>query len=241
MDFGQVFVFGAAFLGSAVEATEALTIVLAVGLTRGWRSPLIGTAAALIALAVLVVVFGQVLVARVPEWALKLIIGTLLLLFGLRWLHKAVLRSAGVIALHDEAKAFKETVDELKGAPVRDWIGFTLAFKGVFLEGLEVAFIVIAVGGTNSTRLAVATAGGLLAMVVVAATGVAVRKPLAQVPENTLKYAVGLILTSLGTFWAGEGMGAKWPADFVSIFLLIAIYFVASRIAITMIRRPALA
>jgi len=129
----------------------------------------------------------------------------------------------------------------LKGAPVRDWIGFTLAFKGVFLEGLEVAFIVIAVGGSNSARLAVATAGGLLAMVVVAAVGIAVRKPLAQVPENTLKYAVGLILTSLGTFWAGEGMGAKWPADFVSIFLLIAIYFVASRIAITMIRRPALA
>ena len=241
MDFTQVFVFGAAFLGSAVEATEALTIVLAVGLTRGWRSPLIGTAAALVALAVLVVVFGQLIVAYVPENVLKLIIGTLLLLFGLRWLHKAVLRSSGVIPLHDEAAAFKETVEELKGLAVRDWVGFTLAFKGVFLEGLEVAFIVIAVGGTNHGQLAVATAGGLLAMVVVGAIGFAVRKPLAQVPENTLKYAVGVILTSLGTFWVGEGMGAKWPGDFVSIAALIAIYFVASRLAITLIRRPALA
>lgn len=241
MDLAQLFVFGAAFLGSAVESTEALTIVLAVGLTRGWRSPLYGTVAALAALAVLVVVFGQLIVAYIPDQVLKLVIGTLLLLFGLRWLHKAVLRSSGVIALHDEEAAFKDTVDELKGAAVQDWIGFSIALKGVFLEGLEVAFIVIAVGGTNHGRLAVATAGGLLAMIVVAAIGFAVRRPLAQVPENTLKYAVGLILTSLGTFWAGEGMGASWPADFVSIAALVAIYFVASRIAISLIRRPALA
>jgi len=241
MDLAQLFVFGAAFGGSAVESTEALTIVLAVGLTRGWRSPLYGTVAALGALAVLVVVFGQLIVSYVPDTVLKLVIGTLLLLFGLRWLHKAVLRSAGVIALHDEDAAFKETVDELTGSAVRDWVGFTIAFKGVFLEGLEVAFIVIAVGGTNGGRLEIATAGGVLAMLVVAAIGFAVRKPLAQVPENTLKYAVGVILTSLGTFWAGEGMGAQWPADFVSIGALVVIYFIASRLAITLIRRPALA
>jgi uncharacterized membrane protein len=235
-----LFTFGAAFLGSAVESVEALTIVLAVGLTRGWRSPLYGTVAALVALAVLVVLFGQVIVARVPESTLKLVIGTLIVLFGLRWLHKAVLRSAGVVALHDEEKSYENTVSELKGAVRQDWVAFTICFKGVFLEGLEVVFIVIAVGGT-SKGLPVAVAGGLLAMIAVAITGVVVRKPLAQVPENTLKYAVGIILTSLGTFWAAEGMGVAWPLDFVSIFALAALYFGASRLAVTLIRRPVLA
>src|SRR5438309_7690951 len=146
----QFFSFGAAFLGSAVESTEALTIVLAVGLTRGWRAPLLGTVAALVALAVLVILFGQLIVTRIPDSALKLLVGTLLLLFGLRWLHKAVLRSAGVVALHDEQRAYQNTVNQLQGpAPGRDWVGFVLALKGVFLEGLEVVFIVIAVGGTG--------------------------------------------------------------------------------------------
>src|SRR5947199_1722159 len=143
--YQQAFIFGAAFLGSAVEATEALTIVLAVGLTRGWRAPLLGTLAAVLSLAVLVVLFGQLIVTRVPDSALKLLVGTLLLLFGLRWLHKAVLRSAGVVAKHDEALAYRNTVDQLQGAAAgRDWVGFVLALKGVFLEGLEVVFIVIA-------------------------------------------------------------------------------------------------
>jgi uncharacterized membrane protein len=236
--YAQLFNFGAAFLGSAVESVEALTIVLAVGLTRGWRSPLLGTVAALIALAVLVVFFGQLIVTRVPESLLKLIIGTLLLLFGLRWLHKAVLRSAGVVAMHDEAHSYAQTVQQLERETSRtDWIAFVIAFKGVFLEGLEVVFIVIAVGGT-SRGLPLAVAGGLLAMVVVAIVGVIVRKPLAQVPENTLKYAVGVILTSIGTFWAAEGMGASWPLDFVSIFGLVVIYFGASRLAVMLIRRP---
>lgn len=236
--YTQLFVFGAAFLGSAVEATEALTIVLAVGLTRGWRAPLLGTAAALALLALLVIVFGQLIVTRVPEAGLKLLVGTLLLLFGLRWLHKAVLRSAGVVAMHDEERAYQRTVGELQNEPPEnDWVGFVLALKGVFLEGLEVVFIVIAVGGTGR-NIPVAVVGGLVAMVVVAGAGVVVRKPLARVPENTLKYAVGLILTSLGTFWAAEGMGGKWPLDFVSIAGLIVIYFVASRFAVTMIRRP---
>jgi uncharacterized membrane protein len=241
--YAQVLTFGAAFLGSAVESIEALTIVLAVGLTRGWRSPLYGTVVALISLAVLVLVFGQLIVTRVPESTLKLIIGTLIVLFGLRWLHKAVLRSAGVIAMHDENKSYADTVTALggTGAVVRqDWIGFTIALKGVFLEGLEVVFIVVAVGGTSG-GLPIAVAGGLLAMVVVAAIGLVVRKPLAQVPENTLKYAVGVILTSLGTFWAAEGMGATWPLDFVSVLGIAAVYFGASRVAVMLIRRPVLA
>src|SRR2546421_4808797 len=237
----QIFIFGAAFLGSAVEATEALTIVLAVGLTRGWRDPLMGAAAAIVALAVLVLAFGQLIVTTVPESALKLVVGTLLLLFGLRWLHKAVLRSAGVVALHDEEHAYNQAVSQLGGAAARrDWVGFVLALKGVFLEGLEVVFIVIAVGGAGHGFPA-AIAGGIAAALVVAAAGVAVRRPLARVPENTLKYGVGLILTSLGTFWAAEGMGAQWPLDFVSILGLAAIYFLASRLAIALIRRPALA
>ncbi len=237
----QLFIFGAAFLGSAVESTEALTIVLAVGLTRGWREPLLGTLVAIISLAVLVVLFGQLIVTTVPESALKLLVGTLLLLFGLRWLHKAVLRSAGVVAMHDEKRAYQQTVNQLgESVTRRDWVGFVLALKGVFLEGLEVVFIVIAVGGTGHGFPA-AIAGGLVAAAVVAVTGLVVRKPLARVPENTLKYAVGILLTSLGTFWAAEGMGASWPLDFVSILGLAGVFFIASRFAVTLIRRPAIA
>ena len=236
--YAQVLTFGAAFLGSAVESVEALTIVLAVGLTRGWRSPLYGTVVALLALAVLVAIFGQLIVTRVPELTLKLIIGTLIVLFGLRWLHKAVLRSAGAIAMHDEDKSYAATVSEIQGTAARqDWIGFTIALKGVFLEGLEVVFIVVAVGGTSG-GLPIAVAGGLLAMITVAGAGLVVRKPLARVPENTLKYAVGIILTSLGTFWAAEGMGAAWPLDFVSVLGIAAVYFGASRVAVALIRRP---
>jgi uncharacterized membrane protein len=236
----QLFIFAAAFLGSAVEATEALTIVLAVGLTRGWRAPLLGAAAAVALLALLVLAFGQLIVTTIPESALKLVVGTLLLLFGLRWLHRAVLRSAGVEAMHDEQRAYNQAVTAISGAAGTDWVGFVLALKGVFLEGLEVVFIVIGVGGTGHGFPA-AIAGGVVAAVVVAAAGVAVRRPLARVPENTLKYAVGVILTSLGTFWAAEGMGATWPLDFVSILGLVAVYFVASRLAIALIRRPAVA
>jgi uncharacterized membrane protein len=235
--YQSLLTFGAAFLGSAVESVEALTIVLAVGLTRGWRDPLYGTLAALAALAVLVLAFGQLITTRVPEASLKLVIGTLILLFGLRWLHKAVLRSAGVIALHDEEKEYRETLEELETAPFqrRDWLGFTIAFKGVFLEGVEVAFIVFAVG-SSSHSIPVAAVGGIAAMLVVAAAGMAVRHPLASVPENTLKHAVGLILASLGTFWAAEGMGMEWPFDFVSVLGLAALYWAAGRLAVWLIR-----
>ncbi|MHB8509074.1 MAG: COG4280 domain-containing protein [Candidatus Dormibacteria bacterium] len=234
--YAQLLTFGAAFLGSAVESIEALTIVLAVGLTRGWKSPLYGTLAALASLVVLVLAFGQLITTRVPETTLKLVIGTLILLFGLRWLHKAILRSAGVIALHDENEEFNETIQALEGSRDRtDWLGFTIAFKGVFLEGVEVAFIVFAVGA-NSHNLPIAALGGIAAMLAVAAIGVVVRHPLANVPENTLKYSVGLILASLGTFWAAEGMGTSWPLDFVSILGLGLLYYLASRIAVTLIR-----
>ena len=236
--YTQLLTFGAAFLGSAVESVEALTIVLAVGLTRGWRSPLYGAVVAMVALAVLVLIFGQLIVTRVPELTLKLIIGTLIVLFGLRWLHKAILRSAGVIAMHDENKSYEDTVNELHGSLLRqDWVAFIIALKGVFLEGMEVVFIVVAVGGTSgSGGLPIAVAGGLLAMVVIAVIGVVVRRPLAQVPENTLKYAVGVILASIGTFWVAEGMGATWPLDLVSVLGIAAIYFGASRVAVTLIR-----
>lgn len=231
------FAFGAAFLGSTVESVEALTIVLAVGLTRGWRAPLYGTLAALAILFVLVATLGQLIVSTVPEQTLKLVIGTLILLFGLRWLHKAVLRSAGVLSLHDESKAFEETVGSL-GALAKgfDGLGFTIALKGVFLEGLEVAFIVFAVG-ISGQRLVVAAIAGVLAMIVVAGAGAVVRRPLAQVPENTIKYAVGILLSTLGTFWAGEGMGIAWPLDFVSILAIGAFYLVLSQLAVQLNRR----
>ena len=235
----QLFIFGAAFLGSAVESTEALTIVLAVGLTRGWRAPLLGTLVAIVALAVLVIIFGQLIVTTVSEWALKLLVGTLLLLFGLRWLHKAVLRSAGVVAMHDEERAYRETVNQL-GETItrRDWVGFILALKGVFLEGLEVVFIVIAVGGTGRGWPA-AIAGGLAAAVVVAATGVVVRKPLARVPENTLKYAVGVMLTTFGTFWAAEGAGAHWPGNDAALPVVLAFVLLFSLALVGGLRRAA--
>ena len=236
----HLFTFGASFLGSTVESVEALTIVLAVGLTRGWRAPLYGTVGALAVLAVLVATLGRLITSTVPESALKVVIGSLILLFGLRWLHKSVLRSAGVIALHDEMEEYEETVKALSGTSERlDWVAFTIAFKGVFLEGLEVAFIVFAVGASGR-NLPLAAAAGVAAMLVVAAVGVAVRHPLARVPENLIKYAVGLILTSLGTFWAAEGMGVSWPLDFVSILALGALYLAGSQIAVALLRaRPA--
>jgi uncharacterized membrane protein len=236
--YGDLVTFGASFLGSAVESVEALTIVLAVGLTRGWRAPLYGTVAALAVLAVLVLTLGGLITSTVPEGTLKLVIGSLILLFGLRWLHRAILRSGGAIAMNDEAAKFNARVQELRAAGRRaglDWIGFVIAFKGVFLEGLEVAFIVFAVGA-SSRSLPLAAAGGLVAMAVVASAGVLVHRPLARVPENTLKFAVGLILASLGTFWATEGMGIRWPGDFLSIFVLAALFLITSRVAVAIIR-----
>jgi uncharacterized membrane protein len=233
--------FGAAFLGSAVESVEALTIVLAVGVTRGWRAPLQGMVAALIVLAVVVLSLGQLLTTRVPQSVLKSVIGGLVLLFGLRWLHKAILRSAGLVALSDENLRYAKTA---QGAGVAarlagvDWPGFAVAFKGVFLEGLEVAFIVFAVAASTG-QLGVAGLGGLAAVVCVAVLGVVLRRPLTRVPENTIKHAVGVLLASLGTFWAGEGFGVRWPFDAVSVLALVALYLGADRLSIALLRAPA--
>jgi uncharacterized membrane protein len=226
------------FLASVVEFVEALTIVLAVGVTRGWRSALIGTAAGVVFLAVLVAVFGPAL-ALVPIAILQVIVGILLLFFGLRWLRKAVLRSAGAIALHDETRAYEKTTASLSAAGASgasfDWLGGITSFKAVVLEGLEVVFIVIAVGATAGA-LVPAMAGALLAGILVVVLGIVVRGPLARVPENGLKFFVGLLLSAFGTFWTGEGLGAQWVGEDLSILGLIAGYAAAALVAVALAR-----
>ena len=226
-----------AFLASVVEFVEALTIVLAVGVTRGWRSALLGALAGAVLLALLVLAFGPAL-ALVPIAVLQFVVGTLLLLFGLRWLHKAVLRASGVIALHDEAGIFERQCAQLGGAgqaQAFDFAGFVTAFKSVVLEGLEVVFIVIAVGATAGA-LVPATVGAALAGVVVIGAGVAVHRPLSRVPENTLKFVVGVLLSSFGTFWSGEALGVPWPGDDFSLLLLAFGYVVVATVAVAVSR-----
>jgi uncharacterized membrane protein len=220
-------VAGASFAASFVEAVEALTIVLAVGVARGWRPALTGAAAALAALALIVAVLGP-LVGVVPLHALQFVVGVLLLLFGLRWLRKAILRAIGVIALHDEDAAFAREARELTEAHERqahglDWIAGMTAFKAVLLEGVEVVFIVIAVGAGRGL-LGLASAGALAACVVVAAVGAAIHRPLARVPENALKFAVGVMLSAFGLFWTGEGLGVAWPGGDAAILAFIALF-----------------
>jgi uncharacterized membrane protein len=214
-----------AFLASAVEAVESLTIVLGVGVVRGWRSTLIGVGAALVVLAGLIAVLGPAL-SRIPIDGLRLVVGSLLLVFGLQWLRKAILRASGYKALHDEDEAFREERDRAAAAGVErrgglDWYSFTVAFKGVLLEGLEVVFIVIGFGAAQG-RFDVAIVGAAAAVVLVVVVGVLVRKPLERVPENTIKFAVGLLLTSFGCFWAAEGAGVDWPGDELSLLGVIA-------------------
>src|SRR3954454_20288637 len=196
-----------AFLASAVEMVEAVTIILAVGLTRGWRAAIIGTVAGLLTLAVVVAALGPALVRLVPLDVLQIVIGTLLLMFGLQWLRKAILRSAGRKAKHDEELVFRQEMAELGGAPKVadfDWLGFTVAFKGVLLEGLEVSFIVLTFG-ISAGQFGPSIVGALAAAVVVSLVALAVHRPLSRVPENVIKFAVGIALTTFGTFWSGEG------------------------------------
>ncbi|MGY2895878.1 COG4280 domain-containing protein [Deinococcus sp. UYEF24] len=226
-----VFLFLAAFLASAVEMVEALTIVLAVGLTRGWRSALVGTGAALLTLVVIIAVFGPVLY-RIPLGTLRLVVGGLLLIFGIQWWRKAILRASGFKALHDEEATFAEETEaaRLQGKGLKgglDWYGFTLTFKSVLLEGLEVAFIVVTFGAT-AQRLDLAIYGAVVALVLVLAAGALLHRPLSQVPENTLKFTVGLLLSTFGTFWAAEGAGAVWPGGDLSILGILAVYALAS-------------
>jgi uncharacterized membrane protein len=221
----DVFLFASAFLASAVEFVEALTIVLALGLVRGWRSVLAGTGSAVVALALLVGALGPALTS-VPIDALRLVVGALLLVFGLQWLRKAILRSAGIVPLHDEDAIFREERRRAESAASEhrgrlDGYAFVLSFKGVFLEGLEVAFIVITFGAAQG-RVALAAAAAGAALVLVAAAGLVLHRPLARVPENSLKLTVGLLLTTFGTFWAGEGTGVDWPGGDLALPVLLA-------------------
>jgi uncharacterized membrane protein len=236
----DIFLFLAAFLASAVEMVEALTIVLAVGVTRGWRSTFLGVAAAVLALGALIAALGPS-ISSIPIHDLQLVVGALLLVFGLQWLRKAILRASGYKALHDEDAIYAAEQEEARraGADVRagvDWYSFTLSFKGVFLEGLEVAFIVLTFGSARAHGIPLAAAAAGTALVIVVAVGAVVHAPLSRVPENTLKFGVGLLLTTFGTFWATEGAGASWPAEDASLLVLLAFYAGASLLAVRALR-----
>ena len=214
------------FIACAVEAVEALTIVLAAGLTREWRSTFQGMAAALVVLAVTVAVLGPAL-TLVPLTALRLVVGALLAVFGLQWLRKAILRASGYKGLHDEEAIYARQVAAARTATsegrrggVRDWYAFTLSFKGVLLEGLEVVFIAITFGA-NQQNQGLAAVAAAAAVVVVAAVGIAVRAPLSRVPENALKFAVGVMLTSFGMFWGAEGAGVSWPGNDAALLAIV--------------------
>jgi uncharacterized membrane protein len=234
------FLFASAFLASAVEFVEALTIVLAAGVSRGWRSALAGLGAATVTLAVIVAALGPAL-THIPINALRLVVGGLLLTFGLQWLRKAILRASGHKALHDETAIFARELEEARTARGEtraglDWYGFTLAFKGVLLEGLEVAFIVITFGSTQG-RIGLAALGAGVALVLVVIVGVLVRAPLARVPENTIKFAVGAMLTTFGVFWSTEGAGADWPGSDAALPVILACVLLVSFAAVTTLRR----
>jgi uncharacterized membrane protein len=214
----------AAFLASIVEFVEALTVVLAVGATRGWKSAVAGAVLALVVLLALVAILGPAL-ALIPLRWLQVIVGTLLLLFGMRWLRKAILRAAGVLALHDEAAAYESQTAAMRAhaAAAGGWdtIAISTAFQITLLEGVEVVFIVIAVSAGGPGLLVPASLAAVAALVVVVLLGLIVHRPLSQVPENTLKFVVGILLSAFGAFWAGEGLGVDWPGDDWSILALV--------------------
>jgi len=227
------------FLACAVEAVEAMTIVLAVGATRGWGSAMSGVGAATLALVAIVAAFGPALTS-LPIDVLRVVVGGLLLIFGLQWLRKAILRSTGLKARHDELEAFREETEAARAAGVEhsrfDGYAFTISFKGVFLEGLEVAFIVLTFGA-NQHRIPLAAAAAGLAVLVVIAAGVAARAPLAKVPENTMKFAVGVMLSSFGMFWGAEGAGANWPGGDAALLAIIPGMLIAANAMVWMLRR----
>lgn len=228
----------AAFLASIVEVVEAFTIVLAVATTRGWRPAIIGTLAALGTLTVIVLILGPLL-GRIPINALQIFVGVLLLVFGMGWLRKAVLRRAGVLPMHDEIAAFQSKSDELKAqsgsTDTLQWIAGIAAFKAVLLEGLEVVFIVIAIGAGKGL-LWQASLGALAAFILVLIFGTILHRPLARVPENTLKFGVGVLLSAFGVFWTGEGMGVQWPGADLILLPLAAVFLLAGLAAASMAR-----
>lgn len=233
-------VASAAFLASAVEFVEAFTIVLVVGVTMNWRSSLAGAFAAAATLAVIVATLGVTLVKFVPLDALRLVVGIILILFGLKWLKKAILRYAGVKALHDEEAIFEEQLAEIRARGEQPEarlmpFGVALSYKAVLLEGLEVAFIVITFGSSaassavqQSSGIASAALGAAVAGLLVILAGALVRAPLTRVPENTLKFIVGIMLTSFGTFWTGEGFQVNWPYADLFIAVLAVLYLLSS-------------
>lgn len=235
----DVLLFAAVFVACVVEAVEAVTIVLAAGITRGWRSAWTGVGTALAVLAAVVALLGPALTA-LPIDVLRLVVGGLLLVFGLQWLRKAILRASGYKEQHDEDAIFAEELAALRAAgaeaPGIDSFGFTVSFKGVLLEGLEVAFIVVTFG-SNQGRVPLAALAAVVAILVVVAAAAVAHRPLSRVPENTLKYAVGVLLTSFGIFWGAEGAGATWPGEDAAIPALIAFTLVASLVLVRALRR----
>ncbi len=232
----------ASFLASLVECVEALTVILAVGTVRGWRSALSGAAAAVGVLAVVILLAGRAL-TRVPLHTLQLIVGILIALFGLRWLRKAILRSAGLIPLHDEEAAFSKNAAAMRTAPepMHGWdkVAFSTSFNITMLEGTEVVFIVIAIGAGGAGMLLPACLGAAAALLVVVALGLVLHRPLARVPENTLKFIVGVLLSAFGTFWVGEGLNLGWPGSDWSILGLVAAYWLLAVGAVPLCRRIA--
>jgi uncharacterized membrane protein len=231
----------AVFLASAVEMVEAATIVVAVGVTRGWRGALLGVGAGLLSLAVVVAALGPALTA-IPISSLRLAVGGLLLVFGLGWLRKAILRAAGLKALHNEEESFHAQREAAREAAVDsgrlDTYGFTLSFKGVLLEGLEVVFIVITFGA-NQGQIGLAALGAVAAALVVLAVVLMVRAPLSRVPENTMKFAVGTLLTSFGTFWGAEGAGVVWPGGDIALAVIIPATLLVGVAMVAALRRSA--
>jgi len=232
---------GAAFLASIVEVVEAFTIVLVVANLRGWKPAVMGTGAALLVLAAVVVILGPLL-DQVPLHLLQFVIGVLLLLFGIGWLRKAVLRAGGILPLHNEDAIFAKQTAELttevqRHETAQDWIAAIAAFKAVLLEGLEVIFIVIAVGAGRGL-LWPASLGALAACVLVLAIGAIAHRPLARVPENTLKFGVGVMLSAFGVFWTGEGLGVDWPGHDLALGVFAAVFLAAGLMAAHMVRSP---
>ena len=241
----------ASFFASAVEFVEAFTIVLVIGVTVNWRSALLGALAAATTLALLVATLGTALVQWVPIDVLRLVIGILLLLFGLKWLKNAILRYAGLKARHDEEAIYEQTRTELRARGETDasssrfdLFGFLLSYKSVLLEGLEVAFIVITFGVSAATStvsrssgIASSAFGALLAGLLVILVGALVRVPLAKVPENTLKFVVGIMLTTFGTFWTGEAFSVEWPLSDAFLLILATIYLCAAFLLIAWLKR----
>jgi uncharacterized membrane protein len=230
MSGAEVALFLSVFLACTVEAVEALTIVLAVGTTRSWPSALYGVGAATIALAVIVIALGPALTS-LPIDALRVVVGGLLLIFGLQWLRKAILRSAGLKAKHDELQTYAEEIEAARaaGEPHQrfDQYSFAISFKGVLLEGLEVAFIVLTFG-SNQHNVGLAGAAAGLAVLLILLVGVAARAPLARVPENAMKFVVGVMLTSFGMFWGAEGAGAHWPGGDAALLAIIPSVLIAA-------------